>query len=138
MVPREIQLYARSYGWGTPTRCIGGCAGEERGDETEAEQGMREMLEALRDRRERADAPPIEMVLEASRSGRPRPARGPAPDDLFGGLGDDDGPDDAERKLQQSLSGLAAGRTTPDDLFGSLSGDRDREKPRRKKRRPRR
>ncbi len=136
--PRELQLYARTYGWGPPRRCIGGCPGHDRSDETEQERVMRELLEGLRDRRQRQDAPPIEAVLDVQRRPRPAPPRGPDRDALFRGLDGDAPRADAEARLRAELEQEGARRRGPEDLFASLAapaegpreGKRDKRRPR--------
>jgi hypothetical protein len=143
--PRELQLYARSYGWGTPSRCISGCADGGIVDETDEERAMRELLEGLHARRRRGDAPPIEAVLDARRS-RPRsPTPSPrSPDSLFQSL---DGPDEGGEgaSLRDSVERFKLERTRPDELFGGLgtaNGEEDEphgeaRQRKKKKRRPR-
>jgi len=141
--PKELQLYARTYGWGKPRRCISGCEGGGDEPETVEEKGMREFMEQLRDQRSRGDAPPIEMVLETQRS-RQRARRDRAQDllppvePLFAGLADRNDGEDQTRRLREKLTGFTESRTGPGDLFGGLAreGDEPRKKSRRKKRRP--
>lgn len=133
---RELQLYARTYGWGAPGRCVGGCADGDRSDETDEERAMRVLLETLSKRRRRADAPPIEMALEA-RGVRTQPRRSmPSPQDLFSDLGVAPQPDALAARLRDSIGDLQERRSTPDDLFGALD-DRPSKKRGKKKRRPR-
>lgn len=135
--PRDIQLYARTYGWKEPRHCVGGCPGRTGDPETDEERAMRELLEQLRDRRRSADAPPIEAVLEVQRA-RPRPPPpGPTPDDLFSGLADDDGEDPATQKLLAGVEQIGRQRMAPDDLFSGLGGGGKAKQRRKKKRRPR-
>ncbi len=142
--PKELQLYARTYGWGAPRRCIGGCEGHADEPETAEERGMREFMEQLRERRSRADAPPIEMVLETQRTRRERrssraAAKDPAAGSLFAGLDEGPAEDDDTQRLREKLSGFTESRTGLGDLFGGLE-EKPRQpgkKKRRKKRRPR-
>lgn len=135
---RELQLYARTYGWAPPRHCVGGCPGHEGAAETDEERAMRELLEHLRDHRARAGAPPIEAVLEATRK-RPRPPpAGPSPDSLFRGLGGDEGPGDTEAQLQDEVHRHRGAGPSPGELFASLGAEPPRRrKGKRKKRRPR-
>jgi hypothetical protein len=135
---RELQLYARTYGWGPPRHCVGGCVGHEGAAESDEERAMRELLEQLRDRRVRVDAPPIEAVLEARRK-QPRPApAGPTPDSLFRGLGEDEGPGDAEAQLADEVDRHRGSGPSAGELFASLGAEpASRRKGKRKKRRPR-
>ena len=133
---RDLQLYARTYGWGAPTRCVSGCPDGDRTGETDEERAMRVLLETLAKRRQQADAPPIEMVLQA-RGVRTRPDRPlRSPDDLFSDLGSEPQVDDLAERLRDSVGDLRDSRPSPNDLFGSLDA-LPAKKSRRKKRRPR-
>lgn len=138
---RDIQLYARTYGWKEPKHCVGGCPGRTGDTETDEERAMRELLEQLRERRVHGEAPPIEAVLEVQRARPRRPPASPTPDSLFSGLGDDREEDRAAQRLLAGVKQIGQQRVTPDELFGGLGGDRDGaaggKKGRRKKRRPR-
>ena len=141
--PKELQLYARTYGWGEPRRCISGCEGGGDEPETAEEKGMREFMEQLRDQRSSGDAPPIEMVLETQRSRqRARRTRARASvasaEPLFAGLTDPSGGEEQTQRLREKLSGFQERRTGPEDLFGGLAktGGEPGKKRRRKKRRP--
>jgi hypothetical protein len=136
--PRDIQLYARTYGWKEPRHCVGGCPGRTGDPETDEERAMRELLEELHGRRDRADAPPLKAVLEAQRSRPRRPPPGPSPDALFSGLADDPEEDPAARKLLDGVEQFGQQRATPDDLFSGLGGEERTKKRRKKKRRLRR
>jgi len=141
--PREIQLYARTYGWAEPRNCIGGCPDRERGEENDEERAMRQLLEHLRDRREGAEAPPIELVLEAAPRRRPPAPAGQDPASLFRGLDGDPAAEPAGARIRDELEQSRETRTSPDDLFSSLSqpsspsaagGQRGKRRKRRRKR----
>jgi len=139
--PRDLQLYARTYGWGNPSRCIGGCGGTAADDETDEERAMRELLETLRDRRNRGEAPPIEAVLEARPPRRPpRGAPARSPGSLFQGLEGEEPAGAGEGSLEDSVQAFRQQRTKPDDLFaglGSKDGEAGGRRRKKKKRRPR-
>lgn len=142
--PRDLQLYARTYGWGTPRRCIGGCADGGGDPENAEERAMRELLERLRDHRQKRDAPPVEAVLDARPPPRARGGGGPSPESLFRGLESGGEGEDASPSLAEDVEQFRQNRTTPDDLFGGLESRGEapgkggsRKRGQKKKRRPR-
>ncbi len=141
--PRELQLYARTYAWGEPRRCIGGCEGGGGEPETGEERAMRELLERLRDRRTGGDAPPIEAILGAPAPRRPRARGAPSPEELFSGLEDDGAGADDRTTLAGDVERFRGERADPEQLFTGLGGGEDTssnggrgKRKRKKKRRP--
>ena len=141
--PRELQLYARTYGWGEPRRCIGGCEGGGGEPETGEERAMRELLERLRDRRDHRDTPPIEAALDSRPRGPRRAPGGPSPDDLFKGLGGEGAGGEDQTALAGDVERFREQRSAPEQLFSGLDGGPGRsgtggskKRRRRKKRRP--